>query len=164
MRCRRGPALWAIIVLAVASLTGCVPRACASAAQWPPGVWLDPSPWLAAHPESALTVCLDGNCKKADAKTTSVLQLAIPFRSHAPEMGKATYVLTITSRSSPPLKVQNRVTLHESHVTSPCGTQTWWQADARLDATGHLFIWHDAAGPFAPQVPHTVTSTPTGAN
>lgn len=109
MRWRRRSAVWAII--AVASLTGCVPHACASAAQWPPGVWLDPSPWLAAHPASPLTVCLDGNCKKADATTTSILQLVNPNRAHARKTGKATYLLTITARNSTPLKVQTRVTL-----------------------------------------------------
>lgn len=164
MKWRRGLALWAIIAIAVTSLTGCVPHACATAAQFPPGVWLDPSPWLAAHPGSALTACLDGNCKKADAATTSIVQLTVPYRSPAPETGKATYVLTITSRGSVPLKVLTRVTLHESHVTGPCGTQTWWQADARLDHAGHLSIWHHAPGPFAPQVPPTVTSTPTATN
>jgi len=85
MKWRRGLALWAIIAIAVTSSTGCVPHACATAAQFPPGVWLDPSPWLAAHPGSALTACLDGNCKKADAATTAILQLTVPYRSPAPE-------------------------------------------------------------------------------
>lgn len=164
MKRRRGLAAWAIIAIAVSSLTGCAPGACATAAGWPPGVWLDPSPWLSAHPGSALTVCLDGNCKTADATTTFILQLTVPYRSPAPQSGNATYPLSITSRGANALKVQTHVTLHESHVTSPCGTQTWWQADARLSATGHLTIWHGTEGPFAPQVRRTMTSRPTATN
>lgn len=165
MRLRRRSVLWAITVLAVASLTGCAPRACAGAAQWPPGVWLDPSPWLEAHPRSALTVCLSGRCERADDTTNSILQLVVSNRSHSPKTGEATYLLTITSRNSTPLKVQARVTLQQSHVTNPCGTQTWWQADGRLDAAGHLSIWHGtSSGPFAPQVPRPITSAPTADN
>jgi hypothetical protein len=164
MRRRRALARWAILAVAVASLTGCVPQVCATAAQFPPGVWLDPSPWLAAHSESTLTACLDGGCKKADAATTAVLQMSVPYRSPAPETGKATYVLTVTSGGSSPLRIRTRVTLHESQVSGPCGTQTWWQADARLNRAGHLSIWHGTSGPFPPQVPRPVTSAPTATN
>lgn len=164
MKRRGGLAGWAVLAIAVSPLTGCAPGACAGAAQWAPGLWLDPSPWLSAHPGSALTVCLDGNCKTADATTTSILQLIVPHRSPAPQSGNATYPLSITSPSSTPLKVQTHVTLHESHVTSACGTQTWWQADARLTAAGHLTIWHGAEGPFAPQVRRSMTATPSAAN
>lgn len=89
------PALIASGVAAVSwPLTGCVAQVWATAAQFPPGVWLDPSPWLAAHPGSALIACLDGDCKSADTATNVVLQLSVPYRAPAPETGEATYVLT----------------------------------------------------------------------
>lgn len=158
---RRRSALWVIATLAVASLTGCATGVCAGAAQWPPGVWLDASAWLAAHPGSAITACLDGNCKHADSTTADLIQLVVPYRSPAPTSEKATYPLTITSRGSSPINVRTRVTLREFQVRSPCGTDASWQADARLGASGRLTVWH-GSGPFPPEVPHPITTTPSG--
>lgn len=157
---RRWSAVWAATALAVASLTGCATQVCNEAARWPPGVWLDASPWLAAHPGASLSACLNERCKKADAGATSVLQLIISNPARLPQPGKATYLLTVTAAGATPLKVQARVTLHRSQVRGPCGTETWWQADARLSAAGHISIWHGKSGPFAPQVPRAITPTP----
>jgi hypothetical protein len=150
--------------LVVASLTGCAWGVCAGPAQFPAGVWLDPSPWLATHPDSSLTACLDGTCVTADAAATSVLQLIVPYR-HSPQPGRATYTLTITSPAPKPLDVRRRVTLREGQVTGPCGTVTWWDADARLQADGRLTVWHGSGGtggPISPLVRPTGTPAATG--
>jgi hypothetical protein len=150
---RRGLlAAFGLVPLVGALLSGCLPASCEEAAAWPPGVWLDPTPWLAAHPGSTLTACLGGNCKKANSATNSVLQLIAPS---SPSSSNATYKLTVSSSTG--FHTHRDVTLVESSVSSPCGKQTWWQADARLGSAGRLSVWHSTAGPF----PATVQSTAT---
>jgi hypothetical protein len=145
MRRRGLLAALGIVPLVGALLSGCVAPVCNEAAAWPPGVWLDPTPWLAAHPGSTLTACLDGNCKKTDPDTKSLIQLFVSASTHSPSSNDATYTLTISS--STPIYITRSVTLSESSVSSSCGTQTWWQVDARLGSSGRLSVWHSTVGP-----------------
>jgi hypothetical protein len=46
--------------------------------------------------------------------------------------------------------VQRSVELQRSQTSSACGTQTWWAADASVDADGRLAIWHNGPAPYAP--------------
>lgn len=150
---RRGfLAAFGLVPLVGALLSGCVPVSCEGAAAWPPGVWLDPTPWLAAHPGSTLTACLGGNCKKASSATNSVLQLIV---SSSPSSSNATYKLTVSSSTG--FRTHRDITLVESSVSSPCGKQSWWQADARLGSEGALSVWHSTPGPFAAAVQPTAT-------
>jgi hypothetical protein len=135
-----------LVPLIGALLSGCVPVACEEAAAWPPGVWLDPTPWLAAHPGSTLTACLGSRCKTATSDTTSVLQLVVPPGAHSPNSSNASYTLTLSGSTG--FHAHRDITLVKSSVSSPCGKQSWWQADARLESAGALSVWHSTPGPF----------------
>lgn len=139
-----------------AALSGCAAPACGEAAAWPSGVWLDPTPWLAAHPGTSLSACLDGNCRSAAANSRSLLQLVIS-PGVTPKSNDATYRLTVSATTS--LRSTTKVTLVESKVSSSCGTQTWWQADARVSPSGRVAIWHSGIGSFPVAV--RVKATPT---
>jgi hypothetical protein len=146
-----------LVPLLCAALSGCAAPVCGEAAAWPPGVWLDPTPWLAAHPGMSLSGCLDGTCKTAVANSRSLLQLILPA-SASPAPGDAEYRLTVSWSTSS--RTTRTVRLVESKVSSSCGTQTWWQADARVDSAGHVTVWHSGVGPFPVAVRAVATPSP----
>lgn len=155
-------AVAAVLCLVVTSgLAGCVPAACSGAAAYPPGVWLDVSPWLHAHPDATLRACLDSRCVTS-APGNEVLQLVVPNKTFPPRTVR--YTLTVTSANDAELRSSTSVRLDESQVHGPCGTQTWWSADARLSADGAVTVWHGEPGPIVPTAPPpiTTTSTPPG--
>lgn len=153
---RIGAAVALLGAAVIPTLIGCSPAACSEAAAFPPGVWLDVSPWLRAHPGATVRACLDSRCVTS-AQDSGVLQLVIPNASYPPRNDR--YMLTVTSANAAGLHTSTTVRLEETQVQGACGTQTWWSADARLHTDGTVEVWHGEPGPFAPAAPSPAKTT-----
>ena len=153
---RRIAAVALLLVVVMPALAGCSRAACSEAAGFPPGVWLDVSPWLHAHSGATVRACLDSRCVTS-AQDSTVLQLIIPNVSYPPR--KDSYTLKVTSVSAPELRTSRAVQLQETHMQAACGAQTWWSADARLEIDGAVEVWHGEPGPFAPAAPKPASTT-----
>lgn len=140
------------------ALTGCSTGACAGAAQRSPGVWLDATAWLHAHPDASLRACLDERCMPVDRARGLVFVMA-PLKKSPPQTTR--YTLTLASSSSQELRVSKAVELSEFQMHGPCGTVSWWSADARLHKDGALTTWK-GDGQFQPASPNAPTPSATG--
>lgn len=127
-------------------LAGCAGlRACSTAAQYPPSVWLDARSWAAAH-SGSLRACLNKTCKDLTSAQTGVIQqLVVP--SGVASRGGHTVTLRLSSGGGDAVDIARVVMLHRFHEASACGTQTWWQADARLDEEGQMRVSYAGVGP-----------------
>lgn len=140
------------------ALTGCSMGVCAGAAQQFPGVWLDATAWLRAHPDASLRACLDERCMPAD-KTRGLVMVAAPLKKLPPRVTR--YTLTVMSTSSQELRVSKTVELSRFQVRGPCGTISWWSANARLHKNGALTTWK-GDGRFRPASPNVPMPSATG--
>jgi hypothetical protein len=135
-----------VAVLVATALAGCSPASCSPAAQYPPSVWLDASAWTAAHPSATLTACLDGTCRTVTTGETGSLQLALSSRAHVPSAGDADYELMVHSDPDGLAPIQKTVELRRASESGACGTQSWWRADASIDAAGRLTVSYGTPG------------------
>lgn len=116
---RMGRSLWiALIAGAVgAGVCSCgvlAPRACAGPAEGPPGIQLDATPWLAAHPGASLEACLASRCATLSRdQETAELQTTM-------QDVEGTYPLTL--RSGGTVVAEEQIHLADPAVAGPCGT------------------------------------------
>ena len=95
-----------------------------------PGMFLDASAWLAAHPGDALTACLDDRC--ATVNQTSPAQLQLPAGT---DSSKPLH-LTVTDASGLHASRDFAPVLHT--IDNGCGEFHWYETPGTLTAAGRL--------------------------
>jgi hypothetical protein len=145
---------WAVVF----ALAGCSLGTCAGGSQPFPGVLLDATPWLRTHPGAMIRACLDGMCI-TDDRALGIDNVPAP-PSEAPT-STTRYTLTITSPTTPGLRIKKSVVLHEFQLQTACGPVTWWNTSARLHQGGKISVWKGtgeltAASPSPPPAPATI--------
>jgi len=116
---------------------GCTEQVCAGPAQLVPAVFLDASPWLAAHPDAQLRACYgSGPCRTLTHGSDSQAQLPIGSGGW-----HGAHVLTIQSTdAAAPVHVERQVTLHEVISGQGCARTDAIGENVVLNANGTLTL------------------------
>lgn len=144
---RRGRPLWIALVASAAAIavSGCgtlQPRVCAGPAEGPPGIELDATPWLGAHPGESLEACLASRCSVlAQGQETAGLQA--PMQNIA-----GTYTLIL--RSGGVVVAREQIHLADQTAAGPCGMVHIITIKAlTVDADGKLIDTPPHPAPYA---------------
>lgn len=119
----------AIVALCGISLTGCTQAGnCAQAITPAPQISVDVSPWIKAHPETTVRVCVDGNCAAGENEVVVTGQdPKTPLRD-----GTVGQITVEPMRGS---TVVESVTAQALLSADQCGQ---WSAHLQLSADGSL--------------------------
>lgn len=116
--------LFSVIAVAIAlasSCTGCSVE-CAGAYIPVPAVWLDGSPWLAAHPGQSLRACFAEHCQIANRE-----QVLVQLMQGNTQLGQLEPLTVTTAPADAEQLISRRVALKEfTEPGAPCGDIDTW--------------------------------------
>jgi len=141
----------------VLAITGCVTEVACPAIGVVNAVFLDASPWLAAHPNGRLRACFDGRCQRVAASIPEPVTLeALSAHPSRPRL------LTVkSSGTTDRVQISEAIKLSPRSVGSSRACQlTAWGQNVRITADGTLTMrgWNGHVLPPATSSPTTKVS------